>query len=151
VGFVDFFIRRPIFASVLAILIVLFGAVSIPTLPIAQYPQIEPPQVTVTSVYTGASSEVVETAVTIPVEQQVNGVEAMRYITSSSSNDGVSEVTTVFELGRDVDIAAVDVQNRVSIASGRLPTEVRQVGTHSTWKKAFAPSLNVSRFASHQD
>src|SRR6185369_628953 len=95
-GLVDFFIKRPIFATVCALLIILAGAVCIPTLPISLYPQLAPPQVTVTSNYVGANSQVVESAVTIPLKQQINGVEGMRYISSSSSNDGTSAITTTF-------------------------------------------------------
>src|SRR5262249_55076033 len=130
--FVDFFIKRPIFATVCALMIILAGAVSIPTLPIAQFPNLAPPQVTVSSAYNGASAQVVESAVTIPLEQQINGVEGMKYITSSSGNDGSSSITTTFDLDRDVDVAAVDVQNRVSNVTGRLPGEVNQTGISIT-------------------
>src|SRR5438093_413670 len=126
--FVDFFIRRPIFATVCALMIILAGAVSIPTLPIAQFPALAPPQVTVLSNYIGASAQVVETAVTIPLEQQINGAQAMKYLTSSSGNDGTSSIVATFELTRDPDLAAVDIQNRVNIAMGRLPNEVKQTG-----------------------
>ncbi|WP_164003050.1 efflux RND transporter permease subunit [Pyxidicoccus caerfyrddinensis] len=126
--FVDFFIRRPVFAIVCSILLTLVGAIAIPTLPIAQYPDLAPPQVTVTSTYVGASSEVVESAVTIPLEQELNGVEGMRYITSTSSNDGTSQITITFEPTRDIEVAAVDVQNRVSRAAARLPAQVNQTG-----------------------
>jgi hydrophobic/amphiphilic exporter-1 (mainly G- bacteria), HAE1 family len=126
--FVDFFIRRPIFAAVCSILITLVGILAIPPLPIAQYPDLAPPQVTVTSTYVGASSDVVEAAVTIPLEQELNGVEGMRYISSTSGNDGVSTITITFEPSRDIDVAAVDVQNRVSRASARLPALVNQTG-----------------------
>ncbi|MBZ4419030.1 efflux RND transporter permease subunit [Myxococcus sp. RHSTA-1-4] len=126
--FVDFFIRRPVFAIVCSILLTLVGAIAIPTLPIAQYPDLAPPQVTVTSNYVGASSEVVESAVTIPLEQELNGVEGMRYITSTSSNDGTSQITITFESTRDIEVAAVDVQNRVSRAAARLPSQVNQTG-----------------------
>src|SRR5512134_3091600 len=126
--FVDFFIRRPIFATVCALLITLAGAVAIPTLPIAQFPNLAPPQVVVQSVYTGASAQVVETAVTTPLEQQINGAEGMKYLTSTSGNDGFSLITATFDLTRDPDLAAVDVQNRVNFALGRLPNEVRQTG-----------------------
>jgi len=125
---VDFFIRRPIFATVCALLIILAGAVTIPTLPIAQFPALAPPQVTVSSVYIGASAQVVETAVTIPIEQQINGAEGLKYLTSSSGNDGFSQIVATFDLGRDPDLAAVDIQNRVNIAMGRLPAEVKQTG-----------------------
>lgn len=126
--FVDFFIRRPVFATVCALLIILGGAIAIPSLPIAQFPQLAPPQVFVTSTYIGANAEAVESAVTIPLEQAVNGVPGMRYITSSSGNDGTSQITVTFEPTRDVDLAAVDVQNRVSQALGRLPNEVKNTG-----------------------
>src|SRR6202000_2837593 len=89
----DFFLKRPVFATVCALLIILAGAVSIPTLPIAQYPTLAPPQVSVTSFYTGANAQTVETAVTIPLEQQINGAEGMRYLTSTSGNDGGSGIT----------------------------------------------------------
>jgi hydrophobic/amphiphilic exporter-1 (mainly G- bacteria), HAE1 family len=126
--FVEFFIRRPVFATVCAILITLVGAVSIPTLPIAQYPNLALPQVVVTSFYNGASAEVVESAVTTPLELAINGVPGMKYISSSSGSDGLSQITVTFDVDRDIDVAAVDVQNRVSTASGRLPNEVKQVG-----------------------
>lgn len=126
--FVEFFIRRPIFATVCALLIILAGAVSIPSLPIAQFPILAPPTVTVSSNYNGASAEVVETAVTTPLEQQINGVQGMKYLSSTSSNDGTSNITATFDITRDVDIAAVDVQNRVSTAQGRLPAAVNNTG-----------------------
>ena len=94
--FVDFFIKRPVFATVCALLIILAGAVSIPTLPIAQFPTLAPPQVSVTSFYVGASALTVESAVTIPLEQQINGAEGMKYVTSSSGNDGSSTITATF-------------------------------------------------------
>jgi HAE1 family hydrophobic/amphiphilic exporter-1 len=125
---VDFFIHRPVFATVCALLIILAGAVCIPTLPISLYPNLAPPTVLVTSNYVGANSQVVESAVTIPLEQQINGVEGMRYIASSSSNDGTSAITTTFRTGYDLNIAAVDVQNRVASAQGRLPQEVKNTG-----------------------
>src|SRR6188474_226636 len=114
--FVDVFIRRPILSSVLALVIILAGVIAIPTLPIAQYPELAPPQVTVSSFYTGASAQTVESAVTIPLEQAINGVEGLLYMTSSSTSSGVSQVTATFELSRNQDLAAVDVQNRVSTA-----------------------------------
>ena len=126
--FVDTFIRRPILASVFAAVIVLAGAISIPVLPIAQYPQLAAPQVNVSTFYTGASAAVVETAVTQPLEQAINGVQGMTYMTSTSANDGSCTITVTFEVTRDPDLAAVDVQNRVNQASGRLPPEVKAVG-----------------------
>jgi len=126
--FVDFFIRRPVFATVCAILIVLGGAIAIPTLPIAQFPDLAPPQVVVSSFYIGANAQTVESAVTIPLEQTINGVPGMKYITSSSGNDGSSNITVVFDVTRDVDLASVDVQNRVNQALGRLPNAVKNTG-----------------------
>ncbi|MBI4887267.1 MAG: multidrug efflux RND transporter permease subunit [Acidobacteria bacterium] len=126
--FVDTFIRRPILATVCSLVIVLAGALSIPLMPIAQYPDVAPPTVSVLAIYTGANAETVETAVTTPLEQAINGVEGMRYMSSSSTNSGVSQITVTFDVTRDPDIAAVDVQNRVNQALGRLPGEVRQTG-----------------------
>ncbi|MBL8912195.1 MAG: multidrug efflux RND transporter permease subunit [Archangium sp.] len=128
----SFFIHRPVLSAVLSLLIVLVGALAIPTLPVSQYPSLSMPQVNVTSFYTGASAQVVESAVTIPLEQQINGVEGMKYITSSSGSDGMSNITVVFDPRRNVDVAAVDVQNRVQTASGLLPAEVRQNGISIT-------------------
>ena len=125
---VDFFIHRPVFSTVCALLIILAGAVCIPTLPIAQFPNLAPPQVGVVAVYTGASAQTVESAVTTPLEQQINGSEGMKYITSSSDNNGVSQITATFDLNRDPDLAAVDIENRVNTALGRLPNAVKQVG-----------------------
>jgi HAE1 family hydrophobic/amphiphilic exporter-1 len=126
--FVDFFIRRPVFATVCALLIILAGAVVIPSLPIAQFPTLAPPQIGVTSVYIGASAQTVETAVTTPLEQQINGAEAMKYITSASTSSGVSQIVATFELDRNPDLAAVDIQNRVNTAQGRLPGAVKTTG-----------------------
>ncbi|MGO9087216.1 MAG: efflux RND transporter permease subunit [Candidatus Sulfotelmatobacter sp.] len=126
--FVNFFIRRPVFASVCALLIVLAGAAVLPTLPVAQFPNLAPPQVGVTSSYIGASAQTVESAVTIPLEQQINGAEGMKYITSTSGNDGTSQILVTFDLTRDPDLATVDIQNRVNTAQGRLPSAVKAVG-----------------------
>src|SRR5579872_391773 len=130
--FVDTFITRPILASVCALVIVLAGAIAIPTLPIAQFPELAPPQVSVAAFYNGASAETVETAVTTPLEQAINGVEGMQYMTSSSGNDGTCAITVTFDITRNLDVAAVDVQNRISQAEGRLPNEVKQVGLSVT-------------------
>ncbi len=126
--FVDFFIHRPVFATVCALLIILGGAVCIPTLPVALYPKLTPPQVMVMTNYIGANADTVEKAVTIPLEEAINGVEGMRYITSSSANNGTSMITATFQTGYNVDIAAVDVQNRVASVQGRLPAAVNQTG-----------------------
>ena len=125
---VDFFIHRPVFSTVCALLIILAGAACIPTLPIAQFPNLAPPQVGVSAVYTGASSQTVESAVTTPLEQQINGAEGMKYIQSSSGNDGSSSITATFDITRDPDLATVDIENRVNTAAGRIPAAVKQIG-----------------------
>ncbi len=126
--FVDFFIRRPVFATVCALLIILAGAICIPTLPVEMYPNLAPPVVSVTANYVGADAETVEKAVTIPLEEAINGVEGMRYISSSSTNNGSTEIDITFQTGYNLDIAAVDVQNRVAGVEGRLPGEVVSTG-----------------------
>jgi len=126
--FSSFFVRRPVFASVCALLIVLAGAAVIPSLPIAQFPNLAPPQVGVSSFYIGASAQTVESAVTIPLEQQINGAEGMKYISSTSGNDGSSSILVTFDITRDPDLATVDIQNRVNTALGRLPGPVKSVG-----------------------
>ncbi len=130
--FVDFFIKRPVFATVCALLIVLVGGICIPLLPVAQYPDISPTQIDVRANYTGASAEVVENAVTTILERQINGVEGMKYMASSSSNDGTSNIVITFDASRDKDLAAVDVQNRVAIAEPQLPEAVKQTGVQVT-------------------
>jgi len=130
--FVDTFISRPILASVCSLVIILAGALAIPTLPIAYYPELAPPTVQVIAFYNGASAETVETAVTTPIEQAINGVEGMTYMTSSSGNDGSATITVTFDITRNLDIAAVDVQNRISQVEGRLPNEVKAVGISVT-------------------
>jgi HAE1 family hydrophobic/amphiphilic exporter-1 len=126
--FVDFFIRRPVFATVCALMIILAGAVSIPSLPIAMYPTLAPPMVGVVTNYVGANADTVEKAVTIPLEESINGVEGMRYISSSSTNNGTSQISVTFQTGYDLNIAAVDVQNRVASVTGRLPAAVNATG-----------------------
>ena len=126
--FVNFFIHRPVFAAVCAMLIILAGAAVLPTLPVAQFPNLAPPQVAVSSFYIGASAQTVESAVTIPLEQQINGAEGMKYITSTSGNDGSSSIVITFDLTRNPDLATVDIQNRVNTAQGRLPGAVKAVG-----------------------
>ena len=119
-------------ASVCSLVIILAGAIAIPTLPIAQFPELAPPTVSVNAFYQGASAQVVESAVTTPIEQAINGVEGMQYITSSSGSNGTSTVTVTFDVNRNLDVAAVDVQNRVSQVEGRLPNEVKTVGLSVT-------------------
>jgi hydrophobe/amphiphile efflux-1 (HAE1) family protein len=125
---VNFFIQRPVFASAIAVLMVLAGAISFFMLPISQFPDITPPQVVVSANYPGASAEVVADTVTTPLEEQINGVEGMSYISSASSNDGSSTITVTFKVGYPLNIAAVDVQNRVSQAASSLPAIVNQGG-----------------------
>ncbi len=125
---ISFFIHRPIFASAIAIIMVLAGAVSYFLLPISQFPDITPPQVVVSAMYPGASAQVVADTVTTPLEQQINGVQGMTYMSSSSSNDGSSTITITFDVGYPLSIAAVDVQNRVSQAASSLPAIVNQGG-----------------------
>ncbi|HBJ36447.1 MAG TPA: hydrophobe/amphiphile efflux-1 family RND transporter [Planctomycetaceae bacterium] len=123
-----FFIYRPIFASVISIVIVIAGLVSFGALPIAKFPEIAPPTVRVTAVYPGASASTIAETVATPIEQEINGVEGMLYMSSNSSNDGSYSLTITFALGTDLDMASVLVQNRVAVAQSKLPQEVRQQG-----------------------
>ncbi len=126
--FSHFFIRRPIFASVVSIIIVLAGLAAIVTLPIAQYPDISPPQVSVTAVYPGATAEALQRTVAAPIEEQINGVEGMLYLSSISTSSGLVTTNVTFEVGTDIDLAANNVANRVRLAEPRLPEEVRRNG-----------------------
>jgi len=126
--FADFFIKRPVFSTVTSLFIVIAGAVCIPFLPIAQFPELAPPQISVNAFYTGANATAVESSVTTILEEAINGVEGMRYMTSTSGNDGSSSINITFELTRPLDLAAVDVQNRVQGVLGRLPDEVKTTG-----------------------
>jgi HAE1 family hydrophobic/amphiphilic exporter-1 len=130
--FSELFIRRPILSTVCSLLIILAGVISIPTLPIARYPDLTPPAVTVAAFYTGANAQAVESAVTLPLEQTINGVEGMMNIRSTSTNSGFCNITVQFDIGRNGDLAAVDVQNRVNQALGRMPAEVRANGIQVT-------------------
>jgi len=123
-----FFIDRPIFAAVVSIVFVILGVVSFGRLPIAQYPEIAPPVINVTGQYPGASADVVAATVVTPLEQQINGVENMLYVTSNSTGDGRFSIAVTFDLGTNLDIAQVQVQNRVAIAQPRLPADVRNIG-----------------------
>src|SRR6266568_119661 len=131
-NFSHFFIRRPIFAAVLSIVIVLVGGIAVFQLPIAQYPEIAPPTVVVRAVYPGANPKVLAETVATPIEQEVNGVENMLYMSSTSTSDGVMNLTVTFKLGTDLNTAQVLVQNRVSIALPKLPEEVRRLGVTTT-------------------
>ena len=145
----DPFIRRPVLTTVCTMLIVLAGAVAIPLLPIEQLPEIAPLQIQVASNYTGADAETVESSVTTVLEREINGVEGMEFITSSSTNTGQSSINVVFGPGRDKDLAQVNVQNRVARAEPQLPPEVSQLGVTVT---AQSPSiLLVYRFFTDDD
>jgi len=144
-----FFIHRPIVAMVLAIIIVIVGVTAMQTLPIAQYPEITPPEVQVTATYTGASAEVVEQSVATPLEQKVNGVENMLYMKSVNANDGSMRLTVSFEVGSDLDMSNVLTQNRVSEAQASIPEEVKRLGI--TVKKKLSlrrctrPTISMTR------
>src|SRR3982751_2218072 len=133
-----FFIDRPIFATVLSVVILIVGVVALAQLPIAQYPEVAPPTVQVTATYPGANAKTVADTVATPIEQQVNGVERMLYMTSQCTNDGQLNLNVTFELGTNLDMAQVLVQNRVAIAQASLPDEVKRIGV-TTKKKS--PSI----------
>lgn len=130
--FPHFFIERPIFAAVLSFLIVLVGGITYFTLPVSQYPSVAPPTVLVRASYPGATPQVIADTVATPIEQEMNGVDDMLYMESSSSSDGTMQLTVTFKLGTDLDDAQVLVQNRVAIAESRLPEQVRQIGVTTT-------------------
>lgn len=144
--FSRFFIDRPVFAVVISIFIVLAGLAAMRTLPIGQYPEIAPPVVQVRAVYPGASAEVLEQTVAAPIENQINGVEGMMYMSSNSSGNGVLEISVTFEIGTDVDQAALNVNNRVKQVEARLPEEVRRQGV--TVEKGSSSFLQVLSFYS---
>jgi HAE1 family hydrophobic/amphiphilic exporter-1 len=147
--FGHFFVDRPIFASVVSILIVLVGAAAYFGLPVAQYPEIAPPTIQVSASYPGASAEVVSDTVATPLEQEINGVEGMLYMVSQATADGQLSLSVTFALGTDLDIAQVLVQNRVAIAEPRLPEEVRQIGV--TVRKNSPDMLMVIHLSSPDD
>ena len=147
--FSRFFIDRPIFAAVISIFIVLAGLAALRQLPVAQYPEIAPPVVTVTAVYPGASAEVLNQTVASPLEDQINGVENMIYMSSTSSSNGTVSINVSFEIGTDVDQAAVNVNNRVKLAEPRLPQEVRRMGV--SVRKSSSSFLQVVTLQSPAD
>ncbi|MDE6309612.1 MAG: efflux RND transporter permease subunit, partial [Muribaculaceae bacterium] len=130
--FSKFFIDRPIFATVLAILMVLVGVITVKTLPVAQFPDITPPTVMVSATYPGADAKTVAETVGVPIEEQVNGVEGMMYMSSNSGSDGSYMLTITFDVGTDLDMATVKVQNRVALAEATLPSSVKQQGVSVT-------------------
>src|SRR3954452_12077919 len=136
--FARFFVDRPIFATVISVVIVIVGLVAMLKLPVAQYPEIAPPTVSVTATYPGASAKVVADTVATPIEQEVNGVENMIYMSSRCTNDGQMTLDVTFSLGTNLDQAQVLVQNRVAIAEAKLPDEVKRQGV--TAKKK-SPSI----------
>src|SRR6185503_9864775 len=140
-GFSRFFIERPIFAAVLSIVTVILGGIAYVSLPVAQYPDVVPPTIVVTASYPGAPPDVIADTVATPIEQEVNGVEDMLYMSSQSTTDGTMTLTITFKLGTDLDIAQVLVQNRVAIAKPRLPEDVRRIGI--TTRKASPDLLMV--------
>src|SRR3954453_7763553 len=136
--FARFFVDRPIFATVISVVIMIVGLVAMVMLPVAQYPEIAPPTISVTASYPGASAKVVADTVATPIEQEVNGVENMIYMSSRCTNDGQMTMDVTFKLGTNLDMAQVLVQNRVSVAEAKLPDEVKRQGV-TTKKKS--PSI----------
>ena len=128
----NIFIKRPVMALSISILILIVGFISLATLPVEQYPDIAPPTVRVEATYTGANAEAVMNSVIMPLEESINGVENMIYITSTATNSGSAEILVYFKQGTDPDMAAVNVQNRVSKAQGLLPSEVTKIGVSTT-------------------
>jgi HAE1 family hydrophobic/amphiphilic exporter-1 len=129
---IDFFLHRPVFASVCALFILLAGLISIPTLPVAQFPQVAPPVVTVSTQFIGANAQSAESAVTTPLEEAINGVDGLRYISSTTTSDGTSTIVCTFYLDRSIDLAATDVQAQVNNTMGRLPAAVQATGVTVT-------------------
>src|SRR5688572_19043942 len=145
----EFFIRRPIVAMVIAILTVLVGVIAILGLPLAQFPEIVPPQIIVSAMYTGADAITIEQSVSTPLEQQMNGVDNMLYMQSTNANDGTEQLTVTFGVETDVNIDQVNVQNRIAEAQPNLPIDVTQYGIRSR-KSTGLPMLVISLFSPNQ-
>ncbi len=143
----DFFIDRPVFSTVLSVIIVIVGVIGLALLPIDQYPKIVPPVVKVSASYPGASAQTVTQAVATPIEQELNGTPGMLYMESSSTNSGGFTATITFDIDTDADLAAVEVQNRVKLAESRLPAEVVQNGI-SVEKQASSKLLTITLLSS---
>ncbi len=144
------FIERPVLSTVISIIILLLGFISISSLPIEQYPDIAPPTIKVAASYPGANAETVLESVIIPIEEQINGVEGMTYITSTASNNGGADITVYFDQNVDADVAAVNVQNRVSRANSLLPQEVKQIGV-TTQKQQTSALMFLSLYSDNDD
>jgi len=144
------FIERPVLSTVISILITILGVLGLLSLPIEQYPEIAPPTVQVSATYTGANAETVLNSVVIPLEEEINGVEGMTYMTSSAANDGSAKISVYFELGVDPDIAAVNVQNRVSRATSKLPQAVVQTGV-TTLKSQTSALMFFALYSNNKD
>ena len=143
---VKLFIERPVLSTVISIIIVILGILGILTLPVTQFPEIAPPSVVVSASYNGASAEVVSRSVLVPLEEQINGVENMTYMSSTASNDGSANITVYFKLGTDPDMASVNVQNRVSKAMNLLPADVIQSGV-TTQKQQTSILMMISIYS----
>ena len=133
----DLFINRPVLSTVISIFIVILGTMGLMQIPITQYPDIAPPTVQVSTAYMGANAQTVLNSVIAPLEEQINGVENMDYMSSSATNTGQASIQITFKMGTDPDMAAVNVQNRVAKATGLLPAEVTQVGVITTKTSEF--------------
>lgn len=144
------FIERPVLSTVISILITILGILGLMSLPVEQYPEIAPPTVQVTATYTGANAETVLNSVVVPLEEEINGVEGMTYMTSSAANDGSGKISVFFELGTNPDIAAVNVQNRVARATSKLPQEVVQTGV-TTMKSQTSALMFLSLYSTNKE
>ena len=144
------FIERPVLSTVISILITILGVLGLLSMPVEQYPEIAPPTVQVSATFTGANAETVLNSVVIPLEEEINGVEGMTYMTSSAANDGTANITVYFELGEDPDIAAVNVQNRVSRATPKLPAAVVATGV-TTIKRQAGSLMFLSMFSNNPE